>query len=179
MIPWLCRLIHHFSAAASRKSKVILLISGTFTTDPAELKLTESTSHVVAPSALLNLCPTHGTERHILFVFLSPGTKLLVQSLLASNILTVPHITALEADSCFAFRAPNTVYILTFCNYVSTTVCLWTVPSQWILIDLVLLFEPLELFKQICRQIDDQNLFIHLFQALVVQAFDFVNQTVF
>ena len=126
---------------------MILRISGTFTANPAELVLAEATGHVVASSTFLDPCPTHRTERHIFFVLLSPGAKLIFHGFRTRNVFTVPHVTTLEADSCFTLGAPYAVNIGTLCNNVSVTVSFRTVPRQWILIDQLLLSEPLEFVK--------------------------------
>ena len=57
---------------------MLILISGTGATSPAELVLAEAAGHVIAPLVFLNSSTAHWTHRYIIFVLFDPTLELLV-----------------------------------------------------------------------------------------------------
>ena len=77
---------------------MVLLISRTCPTSPAELVMTEGTRHVIATLVFFDSSAAHWAERDITGIVINPALQLLVHSLFACNHITVPVVSTLEAD---------------------------------------------------------------------------------
>ena len=71
--------------------------SGAGSTSPAKLIPAKGTGHVVTAAILLNPCLAHGAEGNVGSVLLYPAFELPFHSLVASHIVSMPRVSALEA----------------------------------------------------------------------------------
>ena len=115
---------------------------------------------MVATSILFDLGLAHGAERDIVFVSGRPLSQLLVHCLLASDLVSVPYISALEAHFCAALVARQLCCIVVLCTQTLSTRWFRTVSAKWVIIKSLLLFEALKLLSQfdsvsICKDLLD------------------------
>ena len=142
MVSRFCRLIHHFDATAAAYVVVALLGGRTFSTRPAKLILTECTRHVVAAAVFFDARPAHRTEWHVTSILLSPAFQLSTHSFLASHLLTVPDIAALEAHLSGTFRTLELHVFLVFRTYMRITARFWTKSDQRVTFKRFCFLEP-------------------------------------
>ena len=95
-------------------------------TQGAKFILAELTLHMVAPAILLDARAAHGAERNIIFVLFDPLLEIGGHGLFTRRVISMPLVSALEADLCLTSRAGQFRGILVRGSKVLPTVRLGT-----------------------------------------------------
>ena len=134
--------VHHPNSTAITYTEMVFCICSACSTCPAELILAESASHMITAFVFLDSGTTHRTEWHIVLVFFSPASQLLVKCFFTGNFFSVPLIFTIKANPSLAFRTFQFLDFLKFWgSHVLITSCFRTIPYQRIRIKFLRLSE--------------------------------------
>ena len=157
-IAWLNVCIHHPDSTPLKCSKMIIVSTCTSSTGPAKLVLAEGTSHMIATCIFLYLRAAHRAERYVTFVFFCPPFQLFRHSFLASDIFSMPRITAIKADLSRALWALQLFHFVVFSSHEWLTIRFSAPTNQRIRLDWLFVLESIILLKQLFLAMVGQNL---------------------
>ena len=146
-IPWLNSVIHHRDSTTLKRSKMIVIFACTTSTSPAKLVLAVGTSHMIATLIFFYLRAAHRAERYVTFVLLGPPFQLFRHSFLASDIFSMPRITAIKADLSRALWTLQHLHFVVFSSHVWLTIWFSAPANQRIRLDWFFVLESIILLK--------------------------------